>query len=88
MAKKVNYTPEMINTATLMYQDANPSTASEQKEVLEAIAEVIGRSVPSVRTKLSQLKVYVRPKAVREEGKTLVKKSELIAKIEVIAGLA
>jgi len=87
MAKKVNYTDEMVTVMTTMYQAAE--TDAERKSALTEIAEKIGRSVPSVRTKLSQLKVYVKPGAgEKTESKAdSVSKAEMIEVIEPRLGL-
>lgn len=57
---KVNYTDEMVATATEMYLDLG-------NDGMDAIAEAVGRSVRSVRSKLVRQGVYVAP--VKPEAK-------------------
>lgn len=86
MGKKVNYTDSMINTMTEMYGAAE--TEADRKAALESIAEAIGRSVPSVRTKLAQLGLYVKPSKVKgESAEDSLNKSEMVALIEPRLGL-
>ena len=77
--RKVNYTEEMISTATTMYADLG-------NEGIEAIAEAIGRSVRSVRSKLVREGVYVAPvkpaAKPKDEGPT---KKEMLNTLETIA---
>ena len=69
---KVNYTADMVATATAFY-------AEHGNEGMEKLAETLGRSVRSVRAKLVREGVYVAdvkqaPKA-KDEGPT---KAELL----------
>ncbi len=75
MAKKApNYTDEMVVAITESYQAGTP---------LEEIAEAIGKSVRSVRSKLicEDVWIPVEKKAKRDNGPT---KKELLAKLEDI----
>jgi len=86
MGKKVNYTAEMVDTMLEVY--GNAENDAERKSAVETLASMLGRSVPSVRTKLSQLKVYIKP----DNGKTgeksdTVSKADLVLTIEDLLGL-
>lgn len=59
-----NYTAEQIITITEAYKKGDS---------LEVIAASVGKSVPSVRAKLAQLKVYVSKAATKTENKGGVK---------------
>ena len=77
MAKKApNYTDEMVVVITESYQAGTP---------LEEIAEAIGKSVRSVRSKLVREGVYVakeKPKgSKRDNGPS---KKELLGKLEEV----
>ena len=77
MAKKApNYTDEMVVAITASYEAGTP---------VEEIAEAIGKSVRSVRSKLVREGVYVaqeKPKgAKRDNGPT---KKELLGKLEEV----
>jgi hypothetical protein len=74
--EKVNYTDEMVRTATEMYAELG-------NEGMEAIAEAIGRSVRSVRAKLVREAVYVKP--VKPEA---APKVEGPTKAEMLVALA
>ena len=73
---KVNYTAEMVETAKSMYAELG-------NDGVEEIAEKLGRSVRSVRSKLVREGVYVAPekpvKAAVDHGPT---KAELLAELE------
>lgn len=74
-----NYTAEQIITITEAYKKGDS---------LEVIAASIGKSVPSVRAKLAQLKVYVSKAATKTENKGGVKvnKEGLKAYLESLVG--
>jgi hypothetical protein len=73
-----NYTAEMIDQITEMYE-------AKGNDGLEQIAEAVGRSVRSVRSKLVTLGVYVKQdqpaKVAKREGPT---KKELLNALEAI----
>lgn len=75
---KVNYTDEMVATATEMYGELG-------NEGMDAIAEAIGRTVRSVRAKLVREGVYVAPvkpeAEPKDEGPT---KKELLIELEAL----
>ena len=72
---KVNYTDEMVATATEMYTELG-------NDGMDAIAEAIGRSVRSVRSKLVREGVYVAPEKPepkpKDEGPT---KGEMLTEL-------
>ena len=73
--KTPNYTDEMVQTATSMYAELG-------NEGLEQIADAVGKSLRSVRSKLVREGVYVAtPKkvAVKQDGPS---KKELLREIE------
>lgn len=76
--RKVNYTDEMIAQATEMYADLG-------NDGIETIAEAIGRSVRSVRSKLVREGVYVAPvkpaAKPKDEGPT---KKEMLNTLETL----
>lgn len=76
---KVNYTPDMVAKATEMYTEKHPEIGNA---VVEDIAEAIGRSVRSVRSKLVREGVYVadeKPvKVERVQGPT---KGEMLSEL-------
>ena len=76
MAKKApNYSPELTAAIVADYQAGTP---------VEDIAEAIGKSVRSVRSKLVREGVYVaaeKPKAKRDNGPS---KKELLARLEEV----
>jgi hypothetical protein len=77
--KKVNYTPEMAATAAEMYGRLG-------NDGLDEIAEVLNKTVRSVRSKLVRDGVYVAPakpeKVAKDEGPL---KSELLAILATVA---
>ena len=72
---KVNYTDEMVATATEMYQELG-------NEGMQKIADAVGHSIRSVRSKLVREGVYVAPAKPeakpKDEGPT---KKEMLAEL-------
>jgi len=74
-AKNVNYTPEMTTQAIALYQEG---------VAIEQVAEAIGKSVRSVRSKLVREGVYVaqpKPKAKKSDEPT---KKEIMIELEKV----
>lgn len=65
--KAANYSADQIATITADYAAG---------ETLEAIAASVGKSVPSVRAKLSSLKVYVSKSKKAETGDKVLKENK------------
>ena len=78
---KVNYTAEMVETATSMYAEGG-------NDSLPAIAETLGRSVRSVRAKLVREGVYEAPvkevKVPVDNGPT---KAEMLAHLGTLTNV-
>lgn len=77
--KAANYTEDQVLTITAAYAAGDS---------LETIAASVGKSVPSVRAKLSALKVYVSKAATKPENKggAKVNKEGLKAYLESLVG--
>ena len=72
---RANYTDEMVETAVSMYEELG-------NEGLDQIAEAVGKSVRSIRSKLVREGVYIAtPKkvAVKQDGPS---KKEILRSIE------
>ena len=82
MPTAVKYTPEMIETMTEMYTSALGDT--ERKEMVVSISDKLGKTVNSVRAKLSKLGVYIKPKATTKSGAVVVRKAELVTNIATL----
>ena len=76
--KKVNYTPEMVTNIVTVYTAAQ--TEAERDAALETLAESHGKTVNSIRAKLSMEKVYIaKVKPAKKAGAE--KKENIIADI-------
>ena len=77
---QANYTPEQVIAITAAYVEG---------ESLETIAASVGKTIPSVRAKLSALKVYVSKAKKADNGEnkeTKVNKDGLKAYLESLVG--
>lgn len=83
MAKTVNYTPEQVNVLVSAYEVAGSDEA--RAEVVETFANDLGKSVASIRAKLSREGVYVK-KAVASTNKPKVKKDAKVAQLATLLG--
>ncbi len=70
-----NYTKEMEASMMAEYK-MNPTRAT-----VEVIAEELGKTTKSVIAKLVTLKVYVKAVKITKTGVPVVRKSELVSKI-------
>lgn len=79
-----NYSPENVITMKSVYGSAK--TDSERKEAVSSLAKEIGKTVNSIRAKLSKMGIYVKPKPVSKDGSTSVRKADLINQISKEVG--
>ena len=87
MAKTVNYTDEMTNTAVEMYLGVIGESEDVRAAMVKEIAATLGKTERSIRSKLSREKVYVPKKVVSKvTGETPAKKVELAATLRTVSG--
>lgn len=82
--KTVNYTD--AQTAEMVRDYGLAETDAERKMVVDNLAEVMGKTVNSIRAKLSREKVYIKPKATTKNGSTIVRKATLVEDIAKAMG--
>lgn len=83
--KAANYTPEMEATLKATYNPkADENTRTEQ--VIQ-LAEQLGRTAASIRSKLSRMGIYVAKKYVSKTGEVPIQKSELVEEIAGYLGM-
>lgn len=81
MAKAVNYTAEQVKALVQAY--VNAKTDDTRAGVVESFSERLGKSVASIRAKLSREGVYVKKEtATKKRSKTL--KSEKVTKLATL----
>lgn len=87
MAKAPNYTEEVTNELVAGYLEV----ATESEEVRNAFvteaAARYGKSVRSIRAKLSRENVYVAKTPVAKDGEPAVKKEVLAAELATVTGI-
>ena len=84
MAKAVNYTAEQVSALTAAYVAA--SDQSSRDEVVSEFAEKFGKSVASIRAKLSREQVYVKKERTRKDGSVSIKKAAKVAQLAARLG--
>ena len=79
MTKTVNYSPE---NETYMREVYDPSASeAERTTQIETIAGKLGKTVASVRSKLSHMQVYVPLSKPEATGKGRILKSDILSEI-------
>ena len=87
MPKAVNYTDEMTARAVELYTSVSAGTETERAAMVKTIADELGKTERSVRSKLSREKVYIPKKVVSKvTGETPAKKVELAETLRVVSG--
>lgn len=80
-----NYTDAQVIEMIATYKDAMGD--SERKLAVDAIATKFGKTVNSVRAKLSREKVYIKPKATTKSGSVIIRKNALVEDIAKVIGV-
>ncbi len=85
MAKTVNYSPEMTKEMVTMYTAAE--TDETRAEVVNTLAEQFGKSVASIRSKLTREKVYISAVYKTKNGGSVVSKNSMVDTIANLCGV-
>ena len=89
MAKPANYTDEMTTAIVAAYTAVSTGTEAERNDCVSDLAATYGKSVRSIRAKLSRENVYVAMKPVSKvTGDAPAKKEVLAAELASVTGLA
>ena len=87
---QANYTPELVTLIVAEYADLM-GEHKDNKIVLQILSEKHGKSVPSLRAKLSSLKVYISANSADTDkpivGDKVTKKEDIAAAISNIVGV-
>jgi len=81
--KKVNYKPEVVVKMLAVYAAAGigPENEGARQEAMENIAEFAGKTVASVRAKLSSEGAYIPKVKAEKTGEKRILKSDLVDQI-------
>jgi len=85
MAKTVNYTPEMTKEIIAAYEAAEGYDA--RSEVIANMATKFGKSVASVRQKLSREGVYQKKEYTNKQGEKAESKAHIVGEIAALLGM-
>lgn len=83
MAKTVNYTSEQVKALVTAYVDADSQESRDS--VVSTFAEQFGKSVASIRAKLSREGVYVKKEAAASKRDS-AKKADKVATLATLLG--
>jgi len=75
--KSVNYSTVQVDNLVSAYTMEGLSDA-DRKEVMEKFAKDFGKTVNSIRSKLSREKVYVKPAKISKSGSVIARKADLV----------
>ena len=87
MAKTVNYTPEMTNELVEGYIAVAGEPEALRNAYVQNMAAKYGKSVRSIRAKLSRENVYIAKKPTAKDGSPIVRKDALVAELATQVGL-
>jgi len=76
-----NYTDEMVSAMVDQY------TATPTRATVDALAEEFGKSARSIIAKLSREGVYKAQKPLTKTGMPVVRKSDIVERIQVALGV-
>ena len=74
-AKEPNYTDEMVERLRTEY------LADPTRDTVERLAEEMNKSYRSVIAKLSNMEIYIAPPRTTKSGEPIVRKEELVSRI-------
>ena len=71
-----NYSESQEQEMAFVYDSSD--TDSERAEDVNQLAQKFGKSVQSIRAKLSKLGVYIKPAKLAKNGKAVIRKSDMV----------
>jgi hypothetical protein len=83
--KKENYTALQVQQMKDAYLAA--TNDAERKTAVETIAENMGRGVASIRAKLVNAKVYIKPEKTDKTGAPVMQKDAIVDEIATLCGV-
>ena len=83
-ATVVNYTDENVSEMENVYKSA--TTDTERALAVKALASKIGKTVNSIRAKLSKMGIYIKPKPTNKAGVATIRKNTLVDIISAVTG--
>ena len=84
--KSVNYSKVQLESLITAYTENGLSDA-ERFSVMEKFGKEFGKTVNSIRSKLSREKVYIKPAKTTKSGGVIVLKAELVEAIAMQLGV-
>ena len=84
--KQANYNQDVVDAIVSDYTKSVKADGSNNAEVLDNLSKKHGKSIPSLRAKLAQLKVYLKPTGNDNDTKSRTKKLDLLAELESLVG--
>ena len=87
MSKTINYTPEQTEAIKGMYLGVADESETRRDEVIDEIAEMLGKKRRSVIAKLSSLKIYKAKTPVAKNGKPAIRKDAAANMLRTLTGL-
>lgn len=87
MPKAPNYTEAQTDMMKARYIEVSSESQARRDEVVAEIAAELGKSVRSVRSKLSRENVYVAKKPTSKDGTPAVRKETLVNYFSTLVGL-
>jgi len=82
--KVVNYSPEMVVEMETVYTSAKSDI--DRAVAVKALSEKFGKTVNSIRAKLSKMSVYIKPAPTNKAGVTAIRKNALVDIIAAVTG--
>lgn len=81
-----NYSADVIANIVSDYNKGRTS-GHANNAILADLSAKYGKTIPSLRAKLAQVKAYIKDADTSEKGATKAKKSDIVEGLEVLTGL-
>lgn len=83
----VNYSADVIANLVSDYKTGRVNGLNNNA-ILADLAKKYGKTVPSIRAKLAQVKAYIKDADTSEKSATKAKKSDIVEGLETLTGLS
>ena len=85
--KKANYSADQVAAIIADYKKGREDGILNN-DIMAALSAKYGKTIPSIRAKLAQVKAYIKDADTSEKSATKAKKSDIVEGLEALTGLS
>ena len=86
-ATQANYSADQVAAIIADYKKGREDGILNN-DIMAALSAKYGKTIPSIRAKLAQVKAYIKDADTSDKGTTKAKKGDIVQELEALTGLS